>query len=138
MFPGSITREFTTTFAERFNVSRLYPAELAYLKQWGLFTPDMLHRLNAGFISHTLYVLEHLYQNIPDKADRRKLLGYPWKQFLPEECLAEHQTNPCLNDVQKRLLAMLLQGDSKGLQRHFARTALVKKLRAAKRKLTSG
>ena len=118
-------------------MSRLYPAERAYAERWGVLSPDMLQRLNAGFILQTLSALGLLYRNMPKRSDRLQLLAYPWKSFLPEESVADSPENPYLNNSQKRLLAMLLQDDRKGMQRHFARKALIKKMRAVKRILTA-
>lgn len=136
LFPGSVTREYSPVAVERFNVSCLYPVELHYFEQWGMLSPDTRARLNASCVAQTLYVLDLNYRNLKDPAGRQRLLQYPWRSFLPEESLSDYETNPYINETQKKLLTMLLNGDRKGLQAHFRKKDHIKKLRTIKQKLT--
>lgn len=135
LFPGSVTRQYTPEAVERFNISVLYPCEIGYLRQWGLMNDDTLQRLRASFISQAIYCLDRFYRGT-DAPGRQKLAAYPWNTFLPEDCIKDFQTNPYLNDVQKKVFSMMLANDAKGLKKHFLQKEIVKKLRAARRKLT--
>ena len=134
---GSVTRQFSPEAAARFNTAVLYPCEVEYLKKWGLYSDGALLRLQAGFVSQTLYAFDLLYRNIKDKNERSRLVRYAWDSFVPSVCLQTYRTNPYLNGVQKRVFAMLLSADEKGLQRHFLKKELYKTARNAKRKLIS-
>lgn len=135
LFPGSVTRQFSPEAAARFNTSVLYPCEAAYLKKWGLYSDDALLRLQAGYVAQTLYAFDLLYRNIKDKNERSRLVHYAWDSFVPSVCLQNYRTNPYLNGVQKRVFAMLLSADEKGLRRYFLKKNLYRTARNVKRKL---
>jgi hypothetical protein len=135
LFPGSVTRQYTPEAVERFNISVLYPCETGYLRQWGMLNDDTLKRLRASFISQAIYCFDRFYRGT-DARGKQKLAAHPWNTFLPEECINNYQTNPYLNDVQKKMFSMMLANDAQGLKKHFLKKEIVKKLRAAKHKLT--
>ena len=124
IFPGSVTRHYSPEAADRFNVSILYPCELDYLRRWGLLNEENRLRLQAQYIAQTLYVFDLLYRNIPNAAERDRLIEYPWREHIPDACVAAYPGNPFLNDVQKRLFAQLLAGDGRAVRSHFRKKLL--------------
>ena len=132
---GSVTRRFSSADIENYDTRAVYPFEIECLKSWGLYSAESVQRLDASYVAQTLYVFDLFYRNRPDKETQDALVDFPWKQLLPEESLAGYKDNPYLNDVQKKLAAMLLCGDKQGLRLFFKRKKRIAALRALKRKM---
>lgn len=132
---GSTTREFSVSALDRFNTAVLYPFEIECLQKWGLYSDEALKQLDASYLAQTLYVFDLFFRNLPDRDNKNALIDYPWQSHLPGACLEAYMQNPCLNDVQKELLTMLLNKDKKSLYAFFKRKKRIKALRSLKRKL---
>ena len=137
LLSGSMTRQFSPGAVDRFNTCILYPFELECIRAWGLPPDETVLRLNASYIAQALYVLDRFYRNMPDKADRERLLHISWQSFVPTDCTGQFEKNPYLNDTQKAVFSMMLRADADGLERHFRRKTRVRKLRDLKHKLFS-
>lgn len=136
-FPGSATRQFSRDALDRFNTCALYPFETECVLKWGLDTEESMLRLKASYVAQALYVLDRFYMNISDSEERNKLIRYPWRELVPDDCSDSFEANPYLNDVQKNLFSMLLAEDTQGIERHFKRKTRIKKIRDMKKKLFS-
>ena len=133
-FPGSATRVFSPDAVERFNTAALYPTELGFIRRWALPQETVL-RLQASYVGQAVYVLDRFYRNIGEKDGRDRLIAYPWKTFVPAQCLQNYQTNPFLSDAQKRLFSMMLINDGRGIRKYFRHKQTVKRLKELKKKL---
>ena len=137
LLPGSVTRRYTPEDAARFNTAALYPCELDYLRQWKLLSAETVSLLRAQYEAQAVSTFNRFYQNLPTDEARAWMPAFPWRTFLPAGCETDYLTNPHLNDVQKKILTMMLTGDARGLRKHFRRKQTRKKLRTLKQKLLS-
>lgn len=130
---GSTTRQYTVDAISRFNTAILYPIELECIKTWGMDVLEWEKRLQASWVGYTLYILDLFYYQVP-KRERKLVLTYPWKTFLPQEIgFDDINTNPFVTDRQKLLWNRVECQHRKLLRLYFAKKKAYQSLRRIKR-----
>ena len=91
---GSVTRQFTPSSIERFNDAALYEITGEYLKKWNMDTPVWHNKMDAKWVDGMIYVFDLFYMQCKDK---KSVLAYDWRSFLPIGVMESYQDNPELN-----------------------------------------
>lgn len=131
-----ITKTFTIDAIDRFNVKVLYEEEKKYLEKWDLQPEIWLEKMNASWILQTWYVLDKFYNNAVGPRQKKLVLEYNWKQFVPEEILSNYKDNPYLTEQQKLCWKWVEEEEHKFLKRYFWKKAFISKLRKLKRNIS--
>lgn len=132
---GSTTRNFSYDAIDRFNISSIYNVELQCLREWGMDSEEWREKLLAKWFEYPLYVLDRFYNNV-SKRVRKRVLHYPWEQFLPKEIdIQISQSNHYINKTQKSLWKWIIHKNYTCLQMHFIKKNIYNLLRRIKKKV---
>lgn len=137
LFSGSVTRNYTVESIEKFNSVGIYGIEKEYLKKWNLPLPEYQQRLDSSCIRTAFYIFDLFYMNV-NKEERRAVIGYPWRSFLPDAVdLSIENDNPYLNKTQKELIRWIIEQDEKKIKNYYLKKRICQKLKRIKRKIFS-
>lgn len=134
LFAGSTTRTFTYDSISKYNTEIVFAEEMKYLNKWGLNAKQWLEWLYAYYIAHVIYVFDLFYCHIT-KENRKQVIDYPWKSFVPAEILQSPiENNPLVPPVHQELFRWIIENDEKKIEHFYFQKKISQSLKRIKRR----
>ncbi len=138
LFEGSTTRQYSPDKIDRFNDVILYDEQIKCSKRWGLYSKNWLNRFYAKSIVYLLYIFDVFYAN-NSKFEKKKVLEYPWKEYLPTELSVEVvKENEYLTKQSKKLFCFIINKNHVGIKMYYVRKNFCKRIKRIKSVLLHG
>lgn len=78
----SISHSYRSETISMKNAKHVYHVVCEYLSKWNMM--EGIERLNARWFNDTMYLFENCYDSASNWKDKKAIVQYDWKTFLPE------------------------------------------------------
>ncbi len=133
--PSSVSRSVSAENIGRNNAVRVYYELKRYLGIWGMDCDEWNMRLNANWLSQTVYNFCRFYLGSRSVMERRAVINYDWQTFVSPESLKDMHNNRYLSPSYAELWRYILNKNKLGISLYFFKKKIYDRLKMIKRLL---
>lgn len=131
--PNSVSNTFSLQTLTTKNYVHVYYLIKDYLKIWDMNDSEHISKLDANWLSQTIYWFDKYYINAKIK-DRKKVMDFDWSSFVDESSLKNYRDNKYLSDNAKYLWDLIINKKYGRIKLYYIKKIAYKRVREIKRK----